>query len=78
MPMDPLLRGLFLLGSHPDRLLGALSSSGIGLGSLSSHRQTFAMAEAAEAPNIHEPFNIHRDLFTKIALHFIFPFDRLS
>src|SRR5579863_129764 len=74
--LTPILFRLLLLGS--DRLaLTPFAGSGIGPGSLSSHRKSSSMPQAPVTPDVHQPLDVHGDLSAKVAFDPEVPFDDL-
>src|SRR5262245_5890680 len=68
------LRGSPRLLSPLDHLLlrnrafaRTLPRARVGPGALSAHRQPAAMAHAAEAPDFHQPLDVHRDFLAQVA-----------
>src|SRR5690242_18363975 len=67
---------LFLLsGDRPGR---ALSCSRVRMSALTPHRQPLAMTQPAVATEIHQTFDVHRDLPPQIALDRVFAVDQLA
>src|SRR5438093_8955460 len=50
----------------------------VRFGSLPSHRQPTAVPEPPIAPDVDEPFDVHRHFLAEVSLHFVFPFDDLA
>src|SRR5262249_35674908 len=68
----PLLYGLLLR----DRALArALSRPRVGPGALAAHRQAAPVAHPAIAANLHQPLDVHRDLFAEVSFHAALFFD---
>ena len=59
---------LFLLASHS--LGRAFTGTGISLGPLPIHRETFPMPKSAITSQVHETLDVHGDLTTKVTLNF--------
>ena len=70
------LLGHLLLAGNRHRL--ALTGTGVRVGPLTTHRQTFAMAQAAVAAQIHQALDVHRDFTPQIALDPVFPVYQLA
>src|SRR5690606_25649097 len=49
-----------------NRLRGALAGTRVGVGTLTAHRQSTAMTQAAIAAKIHQTLNVDADFTTKI------------
>src|SRR4029077_18986508 len=56
----------------------ALSGPGVGMGPLPAYRLTLAVADAAVAADVHEPFHAHRHLPAQVALHLVLPLDDVA
>src|SRR3978361_1284155 len=61
-----LFENLLLLAG--DRLGRALARARVGVGTLTTHRQTAAMTQAAIAAEVHQTLDVDADFTTKIAL----------
>jgi len=59
---------LFLLVRH--RLPLALSSTGVVFGALTAKGQAVTVTDASLAPDVHQAFDVLRDLGTQLAFHF--------
>ena len=61
-----------------DRTSASLAGPRIGMGPLPADRHTSTVSQTPITPEIHQPFNIHRDLAAQIALDPIFVIDDLA
>src|SRR6266550_1042099 len=50
----------------------------VGVRALAAHRQILAMASAAIGPDVHQPFDVHRDFRPKRAFDLVVSFDHLA
>jgi len=69
---------LGLLLTTDSALLRTFSGSGVGMGSLSSNRQTPSVTQAPVTSDIHETFDIELDFFPEIALNPSFILNNLA
>src|SRR6267378_2639027 len=67
-------QGLFLAR---DRAPGTLLGARIGVRALAAHRQILAMTGAAIRPDVHQAFDVHRDLGTQRAFDLVVALDHL-
>jgi len=51
---------------------GTLAGSGIGVGSLTPHRQAAFVTQAAVTADFHEPFDVHGNLGSQGTFHVVF------
>src|SRR3981081_2733983 len=61
-----------------DRLGRALARARIGMGALTAHRQSAAMAQAAVAAEIHQTLDVHAGLATQIAFDHVVAVDHFT
>src|SRR5579871_1523944 len=61
-----------------DRLGRPLARARIGVGTLTAHRQSAAMTQAAIAAEVHQTLDVHADFATKIALDQIVAVDHFA
>src|SRR5690606_9178780 len=61
-----------------DRFRLALAGTGIGVGPLTAHRQSLAVAQAAIAGQIHQPLDVDRGLATQVTLNRVVGVDGLA
>src|SRR4051795_7767456 len=72
-----LLLTCLLLACHL-HALGALARASVGLGVLAAHRQAAPVAQAAVAPDLHQPFDVLAALATQIALDHVVTVDDVA
>src|SRR3982751_2500230 len=70
------IRRLLLLASN--RLGWTLARARIGMGALTTHRQSAAMTQAAVAAKIHQTLDVHAGLATQVAFHHVVAVDHFT
>src|SRR5665213_1734313 len=66
---------LLLAGDRPG---GTLAGAGVGVGSLTAHRQALAVPQSAIAGQVHQPLDVHRRFAPKVAFDLIVAIDGLA
>src|ERR1700736_6704875 len=61
-----------------DRLRRTLARARVGMGALTTHRQSAAMAQAAIAAEIHQPLDVHAGLATQVAFDHVVAVDHFT
>src|SRR5260370_8828445 len=70
------IRQLLLLAG--DRLGWTLARARIGMGALTTHRQSAAMTQAAITAEIHQPLDVHAGLATQVAFDHVVAVDHFT